>query len=94
MQRGVGCHELDIGIEESIAIVIPLANRKRPQQGAGAIRVECIRPRFHSMMIVSVRYPPKFFASFENDLAYNLTRFAVTIAARSRAAAALARRMQ
>ena len=94
MQRGVGCHELDIGIEESIAIVVALANRKRSQQGASAVRIECIRARLHSMMIVSVRYAPKFFAPFEDYLAYNLTRFAMAIAASSRASAALARRMQ
>ena len=94
MQRGLGCHELDIGIEESIAIVVALANRKRPQQGASAVRVKCIRARLHSMMIVSVRYSPKLFASFEDNLAYYFTRFAMAIAASGRAAPALARRMQ
>ena len=94
MQRGVGCHELDIGIEESIAIVVALANRKRSQQGASAVSIECIRTRLQSMMIVSVRYSPKFFAAFEDNLAYNFTRFAMAIAASSRAAPALARRMQ
>ena len=69
-------------------------DRKRSQQGASALCIECIRTRLHSMVIVSVRYSPKFFAAFEDNLAYNFTRFAMAIAASSRAAPALARRMQ
>ena len=46
------------------------------------------------MVIVSVRYSPKLFASSENYLAYNFTWFAVVVAASGRTAAALARRMQ
>ena len=42
MQGGVGCHELDIGIEESIPVVVAVACRPRSQQCTGAVCVKCI----------------------------------------------------
>ena len=72
MLRRLGRHKFDVGVEEFIAMIVTAVPRQHAKHCAAAIGIQRILPCRHAVVIMLIRFSPKFFAALEYDISDDL----------------------